>query len=93
MKLKGDVLNASIEERELVGKDGTKRNAKISHVLLIVTNVDKDADGKPVKSPEVVNLRAYDADWPLPAIGTKDWETPRVRKYENYDGNVAEVSC
>lgn len=86
MTLKGDVLNSSIEERELVGKDGTKRKAKVSHVLLICN------DPK-TKQVEVLNIRAYDAEWPLPDVGVKGWETPRVRKYENYDGNVAEVSC
>lgn len=83
MVIKGMVMNASEEERELTGKDGTKRRAKVSHVLLSVGEVGKDF--------EIVNLRAYDADWKLPAIG-KEWTTPRIKRYENFDGNVADVS-
>jgi hypothetical protein len=83
MQIKGDVLNVSIEERELTSKDGSKRKSKISHVLLSVKN-----EGGAL---EIVNLRSYDASWELPAIG-KPWTTPRIRRYENYDGNVAEVT-
>ena len=83
MTLTGDVINASIEERELTGKDGAKRKSKISHVLLMA--------GKG-ETTEIINIRAYDADWPLPAIGTKGWITPRIRRYENFDGQVADVS-
>lgn len=83
MVIKGSVINAHVEDRELVGKDGLKRQTKITHVLLMV----KKSDGK---GSEVVNLRCYDAKFPLPELG-KEWETPAIRKYENYDGNVAEV--
>lgn len=82
MTITGNVINASIEERDLVGKDGVKKHSKISHVLLMVGDVGKVS--------EVVNLRAYDADFDLPKVGEK-WTTPRVRKYENFDGQVAEV--
>lgn len=84
MTIKGDVLNASIEERELKEKDGTTRKAKISHVALSVPH--------PSGGVEIVNLRCYDADWELPKFGTKGWETPRVKRYECFDGMVADVS-
>lgn len=84
MIIEGVVMNASEEERELAGKDGQKRKAKISHVLLSVGEVGKEF--------EVVNLRAYDAVWKLPEVGKK-WKTPRIKRYENLDGNVADVCC
>lgn len=83
MKIKGKVLNVSEEKRQLVGKDGTKREALIKHVLMLSP---KD-DGK---GTEVVNIRAYDSDFPLPEMG-KDWISPDIKKYENFDGNVANV--
>lgn len=83
MTIKGKVLNSSTEERDLTGKDGTKRRAKINHVLLNVPT----ADGL-----EIVNIRAYDPEWTLPEVG-KDWVTPRVKRYECFDGMIAEVSC
>lgn len=81
MKLKGQVVNANIENRELVGKDGTKRQSVISHILIF---------GKNENGTEVYNVRSYDANFPLPPIG-KEWETPPVKKYECFDGQVAEV--
>ena len=83
MVITGDVLNASVEERELTSKDGTKQKAKISHVLL---STKGESNGV-----EIVNLRSYDAQWTLPEIGKK-WTTPRVKKYECFDGQVADVS-
>ena len=83
MTITGDVLNASVEEREMTSKDGTKQKAKISHVLL-----STKGEGNAV---EIVNLRSYDATWTLPEIGKK-WTTPRVKKYECFDGQVADVS-
>lgn len=81
LKFKGTVLRAFVEDRELVGKDGTKRQAKIAHVLMLS---GKGAETVPL------NIRAYDPVWALPEIG-KEWETPAVKKYENYDGMTAEV--
>lgn len=83
MKIVGQVMNASEEIRELTGKDGSKRQAKVSHVLLSVGDVGKEF--------EIVNIRCYDAKWPLPAVG-KSWTTPSVRRYENFDGQVADVT-
>lgn len=83
MQLKGKVLNASVEERELVGKDGSKRKAKITHVLMQSDDVSNGV--------EILNVKAYDVEWSLPEIG-KSWTTPRVRRYENYDGQIGEVS-
>lgn len=82
MQLSGDVLNASVETRELVGKDGVKKTSRISHVLLSLK-----ADNGGV---EILNLRAFDATWELPKLGAK-WTTPRVRRYECFDGQVADV--
>ena len=83
MTITGDVLNASVEDRELTSKDGTKQKAKISHVLLSTKGENNGV--------EIVNLRSYDAQWTLPEIGKK-WTTPRVKKYECFDGQVADVS-
>lgn len=82
MEIKGNVLNSSVEDKELVGKDGVRRTSKISHVLMMV--------GKPGETIEIVNLRGYDVPWALPKGGDV-WQSPRIKKYENYDGNVAEV--
>lgn len=86
MKIVGTVINATRENRDLVGKDGVKRTATVSHVIMMS---DPDKDG----SREVVNARCYtDSGKPipeLPKLGSK-WETPPVKKYENYSG-VAEV--
>lgn len=83
MQIKGTVINALDEEREMTNKEGKKEKAKISHVVLSCP-VDKDR-------VEIVNLRSYDAEWTLPKIGT-EWTTPRVRKYECFDGMVSDVS-
>ena len=83
MKLSGQVMNASVEDRELTSKDGVRRMSKVSHVLMSCGEVGKEF--------EIVNVRCYDAKWPLPAIG-KSWTTPPVRRYENFDGQVADVT-
>lgn len=83
MQLSGEVLNASVETRELVGKDGVKKSSKISHVLLSL----KAENG----GVEILNLRSFDATWELPKIGVK-WTTPRVKRYECFDGQVADVT-
>ena len=82
MTLTGEVLNASGEERDVVGKDGTKRRTKVAHVLL---------QGKVDGGCEIYNIRSYDYEWELPKVGTK-WTSPRVRRYECFDGLVADVS-
>ena len=82
MILTGSVLNSSVESRDLVGKDGVKRTSKISHVLLSITN-----EGGGV---EICNVRSFDATWEMPKVGVK-WTTPRVKRYECYDGMVADV--
>lgn len=82
MTIEGEVLNASVEQRDLVGKDGVKRTSRISHVLMSI---------KQVGGVEIVNLRSFDADWALPEIGKK-WVTPRVKRYECFDGQVADVT-
>lgn len=82
MIVKGTVLNSSIEDREMTDKNGNKRMSKIAHVLL---------DVKIGESREVVNIRSYDPKWTLPEIG-KVWESPRIKKYENYDGMVGDAT-
>lgn len=82
MVLKGNVMNASKEKREMTGKDGNRRTAEITHVLLSCGTVGNDF--------EIVNVRSYDASFALPAVG-KEWVTPRVRKYENFDGQIGEA--
>lgn len=83
MEIKGQVLNASIEERELTRKDGTKVNSKITHVLMSCTSS--------AGAVEIVNLRSFDATFALPEVG-KTWTTPRVKRYECFDGQVADVT-
>lgn len=92
MKIKGIVLNSSIETRDLNRKDGTvEREVSIAHILLIVKNPIKDSAGKVTgSSDEVVNIRAFRPSFDIPSVG-KEWETPRVKKYENFDGNIAQV--
>lgn len=86
MKIMGQVLNSSFEERELVGKDGTKKMHKIGRVLLLA-----DDDGaKSVFSVRLFDSAEYYEASKLPAVGTK-WTSPRVKKYECFDGQVAEV--
>lgn len=82
MVIKGKVANASVERRDLVGKDGVKRNTQISHVLIFVGEFGK-------AGAEVVNLRSYDEMFILPTIGS-DYVTPPIKTYQNYTG-VAEV--
>jgi len=57
------------------------RRNRISHVLLMCESPD---------GVEIANLRSFDAVWELPKIGEK-WTTPRVKRYECYDGQVADV--
>lgn len=85
MDITGQVMCSSVEPRELVGKDGKKRTTLISHVLLNCTTKRGDS-----QSVEICNVRAYDAKFPLPEVG-KSWTTPRVRKYECFDGTISEV--
>lgn len=79
MCLIGKVLNQTLETRELTNKEGKKENTKVAHVVLM------QDDG------EIANVRSYNPEWPLPEKGTK-WTTPRVRKYECFDGMIADVS-
>lgn len=86
MKISGTVLNCSFDERDLVGKDGVKKMHRIGRVLVLA-----DDDGQ----KSAVSVRLFDhADYfdaaKLPAVGTK-WTSPRVKKYECYDGQIAEV--
>lgn len=84
MKVDGIVIASKVEQRELVGKDGVKRNAVITSVV-----IQSDAKDGTV---EILNCRTYEplgAD--VPKRGDK-WISPRnVKKYENYNGTIAEV--
>lgn len=82
LKLKGKVMNSSEEERELVDKSGMRARHKIGHILLIVS-----VGGVQY----VANVRAFDISFELPKVGA-DWETPPVKTYTCYDGQVAEVT-
>lgn len=85
MRIEIKVLNTSIEERDFVNKDGSKRHVQISHVLGEYTC--------PVsKRPVIMNFRSYNATWPLPKIGEK-WPTPTIRRLESNDGNIYEGVC
>lgn len=79
MYLIGKVLNQTLENRELTNKEGKKESAKVAHVVLM------QDDG------EIANVRSYNPDWTLPEKGAK-WTSPRVRKYECFDGMIADVS-
>lgn len=84
MKVEGIVIESQVEQRELVGKDGVKRNAVITSVVL----QGEAKDGK----REILNCRTYEplgAD--LPKHGDKWVTLRRVKKYENYNGMIAEV--
>lgn len=86
MKIRGQIMNASEEMRELVNKDGTKVTKKVYHLLVFL----KDPDDK--NSPvEVLNIRAYDPRFDLPKVGALNWESPPIKKYECFNGQVAEV--
>lgn len=82
MRINIKVLNVSTEERDFVNKDGTKRHAKISHILGEYTC--------PVqKRPVIMNFRSYSDSLVLPKIGTT-WDTPFIRRLESNDGNIYE---
>ena len=83
MKMEIKVLNTSTEERDFVNKDGSKRHARIAHVLgEYACPVDK--------RPVIVNLRSYDPSWELPKKGAM-WTLPSfVRRLESTDGNIYE---
>lgn len=81
MTIKGKVLISNQEDKELMSREGVRRNSKVAHVV-----VHAVIDGV----PEICNVRCYDFGFDLPKVGA-DWTTPRVRKYES-DGNVAEVT-
>lgn len=86
MKLSGTVLNCSFEERELVGKDGLKKSHKIGRVLLLA----EDDGAKSAVSVRLFDSADYSDPTKLPAVGAK-WTTPRVKRYECFDGQIAEV--
>jgi hypothetical protein len=85
MQIEIKVINTSTEERDFVNKDGTKRHAKIAHVL-------GEMPCPVTKRPVIVNLRSYNAEWSLPKIGEK-WPTPMIRRLESSDGNIYEGVC
>lgn len=87
MKITGTVLNTSLERRELVGKDGTKKEHTFARILCLV-----EEDG----SKCAICVKTFDhPDYMdksnLPAVG-KAWTSPRVRRYECLDGQIAEVN-
>lgn len=89
MKIKGQVLNGVVEQRELVGKDGNRAMHTFARVLLLVEEED---GGKCAVNVKMFDNPDYLDSSKLPAVG-KVWVSPRVRKYESYDGQIAEVNC
>ena len=82
MKIKGKVLNAISERRDLLGKDGVKQSRLVSSIVLLGESEDGIIP--------VYNCRTYSDDYKLPKIGS-DCEILRIKKYECYNGSVAEV--
>lgn len=82
MKVKGKVLQAKHEQRELVSKtDGVKKIHQIYHVLLL------SVDGS---DTEVLNCESWNpSNFVLPEVG-KDWVSPSIRSI-NFDGPVGSV--
>lgn len=85
MQITIKVLNASLDERDFVNKDGSKRHAVISRVL-------GEMLCPVTKRPVIMNFRSYNATWELPKIGA-NWNTPTIRKLESSDGNIYEGVC
>lgn len=82
MRINIKVLNTSVEERDFVNKDGSKRHATISHVLGEFTC--------PVQKRLVImNFRSYSDNFVLPKVGA-NWDTPFIRRLESNDGNIYE---
>lgn len=83
MVLKGSVLNTKSDSRELVGKDGLKKQVTILYVQMMLGG----------ESPEICLVKHYQEigrEFPLPVVG-KDWTTPAIKKYENYNGLSSEA--
>lgn len=78
MILTGKVIKSFREERDLVGKDGEKKHMVVSRVLLMIED-------------ELASCCSYDSDFVLPKVGELHWNSPSVKRYENYKGMVAEV--
>lgn len=78
LKFKGKVLKVKEEDLELLSKDGVTKVKR--HRVMMSMLVD---DG-------VMSIKSYDPTFTIPKAGEM-FETPEVRKYENFDGLVAEV--
>lgn len=84
MKLEGKVLSAVSEEREMLGKDGVKQKRNVSTIVLIA-KVPEDG------VTPVYTCRTFDEGFSLPKVGV-EYVTPRIKKYECYNGVVADVT-
>lgn len=82
MKVKGKVLQATHETRELVGKnDGVKKTHQIYHILLM------SVDGA---QTEILNCESWNpSNFVLPEVG-KEWVSPSIRSI-NFEGPVGSV--
>lgn len=80
MFVKGKVLTAKTEKRDLVGKDGLKRNYTIHHVVLLSSENGEN---------EVLNCKTFNENYILPKVG--EVVSLNFRKYDNSTG-VADVS-
>jgi hypothetical protein len=82
MKIKGKVLSAKQEERELVSKTtGLQVKHNIFHIL-VLSNQDNETE---VLNVEAWNPKGFD----LPDVG-KDWVSPPVKSIQ-FEGSVGTV--
>lgn len=88
MQIRGQVLNASLEKREMLNKDGVKAVHNILHILLL--EKDKASGASFVHNIRSFDNPAFPAESSLPSIGS-DFTTPHIKKYECYNGQVSEV--
>lgn len=80
MQVKIKVLSAKVEKRDLVGKDGNRRNFTITHIVGLHEVAGQE--------PEVMNCKSFDEKMQLPKAGQE--LTINFRKYDNSSG-VADV--
>lgn len=78
LTFKGKVLNLKEDDRELLQKDGV---TKVTRHIVKLSMMTKDG---------MIVLSAFDPKFEVPKIG-QDWETPEIRRYENFDSFVGNV--
>lgn len=79
MKIEGQVVKAVDEVRDFVNKQGVKEAKRIVKIVMMS------------KDGEVINAKSYDDTLKdLPKNGSS-FVLENIKKYENYQGMVAEV--